>query len=77
MSEWVSFVKAYAKKHGIKYGEALKRAAPEYRKRKGKEKKHNKKQRGFDSGYTITSFLALFWYVIPKSKIKESLENGA
>ena len=36
MSEWISFVKAYAKKHGIKYGEALKKAAPEHRKRKGK-----------------------------------------
>ena len=38
MSEWTSFVKVYAKKHGIMYGEALKKAAPEYRKKKGKGK---------------------------------------
>ena len=32
MSEWINFVKAYAKKNNIKYNEALKKAGPEYRK---------------------------------------------
>jgi len=36
MGEWISFVKSYAKKHGIKYGEALKKAAPEYERKRGK-----------------------------------------
>jgi len=31
---WIKFVKAYAKKHNMKYNEALKRAAPEFRKMK-------------------------------------------
>mgnify|MGYP003131644826 CR=1 FL=1 len=35
MSEWVDFVKKYAKSKGITYGEALKKAGPEYRKKKG------------------------------------------
>ena len=35
MSEWTDFVKKYAKANNITYGEALKKAAPEYRKRKG------------------------------------------
>ena len=35
-SEWIKFVKAYAQKHNIPYGEALKRAGPEYRKLSGK-----------------------------------------
>lgn len=35
MSIWTDFVKAYAKKHGIKYPEALKKAGPEYRKKYG------------------------------------------
>jgi hypothetical protein len=35
MSEWTDFVKKYAKANKITYGEALKKAAPEYRKKKG------------------------------------------
>ncbi len=35
MSEWTDFVKKYAKAKGITYGQALKQAAPEYRKKKG------------------------------------------
>lgn len=35
MTEWTDFVKKYAKANNITYGEALKKAAPEYRKRKG------------------------------------------
>lgn len=35
MSEWTDFVKKYAKANGITYGEALKKAAPEYKKKKG------------------------------------------
>lgn len=35
MSEWTDFVKKYAKANNITYGEALKKAAPEYRKKKG------------------------------------------
>ena len=35
-SAWITFVKAYSKKHGITYGEALKKAGPEYRKMSGK-----------------------------------------
>ena len=35
-SEWVKFVKAYSQKHNIPYGEALKKAGPEYRKLSGK-----------------------------------------
>lgn len=35
MTEWTDFVKKYAKANNITYGEALKKAAPEYRKKKG------------------------------------------
>ncbi len=35
MSEWTDFVKKYAKANKMTYGEALKKAAPEYRKKKG------------------------------------------
>ena len=35
-SEWIKFVKAYSQKHNIPYGEALKKAGPEYRKLTGK-----------------------------------------
>ena len=35
MSEWTDFVKKYAAANKITYGQALKRAAPEYRKKKG------------------------------------------
>ena len=35
MSEWTDFVKKYAKANNITYGEAMKKAAPEYRKKKG------------------------------------------
>lgn len=35
MSEWTDFVKKYAKANNMTYGEALKKAAPEYRKKKG------------------------------------------
>lgn len=51
--KWIEFVKAYAKKNNIKYGEALSKAGPEYRKMKGssmsekpkkKVKKMNKKK---------------------------------
>ena len=35
MSEWIDFVKKYAMANNITYGEALKRASPEYRKKKG------------------------------------------
>ena len=34
-SKWISFVKAYSAKHNIPYGEALKRAGPEYKKMSG------------------------------------------
>jgi hypothetical protein len=30
---WIAHVKAYAKKHGIKYGEALKKASASYKKK--------------------------------------------
>ena len=40
--KWIEFVKAYAKKNNIKYGEALKKAAPEYRKMKGSSSKDEK-----------------------------------
>jgi len=33
MTKWTDFVKAFAKKNNIKYNEALKKAAPEYRKK--------------------------------------------
>lgn len=29
---WISYVKKYAKKHGLTYGESLKKAGPSYRK---------------------------------------------
>ena len=35
MTEWTDFVKKYAKANNITYAEALKKAAPEYKKRKG------------------------------------------
>ncbi len=35
MTEWTDFVKKYAKANNIPYGQALKKAAPEYRKKKG------------------------------------------
>lgn len=35
MSEWTDFVKKYAKANNMTYGEALKKASPEYRKKKG------------------------------------------
>ena len=35
MTEWTDFVQKYAKANNITYGQALKRAAPEYRKKKG------------------------------------------
>ncbi len=35
MSEWTDFVKKYAKANNMTYGEALSKAAPEYRKKKG------------------------------------------
>lgn len=31
MSNWIEYVKQYARQHGITYGEALTRAAPSYR----------------------------------------------
>lgn len=34
MSIWTDFVRAYAKKHGITYPEAMRKAGPEYRKKK-------------------------------------------
>ena len=34
-SKWISFVKEYSAKHNIPYGEALKRAGPEYKKMSG------------------------------------------
>jgi|TARA_A100000171_G_scaffold5954_1_gene4681 hypothetical protein len=34
-SDWIKFVKEYAKKNNMKYNEALKKAGPEYRKMKG------------------------------------------
>jgi len=37
MSEWTDFVKKYAKQKGLKYGEALKPAAKEWAKGKGKK----------------------------------------
>ena len=35
MSEWTDFVKKYARTHNLSYKDALKKAAPEYRKKKG------------------------------------------
>ena len=35
MSEWTDFVKKYAKANNMTYGQALSKAAPEYRKKKG------------------------------------------
>lgn len=35
MSEWTDFVKKYAKQHNLSYKDALKKAAPEYKKKKG------------------------------------------
>jgi len=35
MSEWVDFVKKYAKQHNISYKDALKKAGAEYNKKKG------------------------------------------
>lgn len=35
MSEWIDFVKKYAKANKLTYSEALKKAGPEYRKKKG------------------------------------------
>lgn len=35
MSIWTDFVRAYAKKHGITYPEAMRKAGPEYRKKYG------------------------------------------
>ena len=35
MTEWTDFVKKYAKANNITYKEALKKAAPEYNKKKG------------------------------------------
>ncbi len=35
MSEWTDFVKKYAKANNMTYGEALSKASPEYRKKKG------------------------------------------
>ena len=34
MSEWLTFVKAYAAKHGISYKQALRDASPSYKTRK-------------------------------------------
>ena len=34
-SAWIKFVMEYSKKHNIKYGDALKKAGPEYKKMKG------------------------------------------
>ena len=36
-SSWIAFVKAYHKKHGGSYSDALKKAAPLWRKQKGKK----------------------------------------
>lgn len=35
MSIWTDFVRAYAKKHGITYPQAMRKAGPEYRKKYG------------------------------------------
>lgn len=35
MSNWTDYVKNYSLKHGITYGEALRKAAPSYRKMSG------------------------------------------
>jgi hypothetical protein len=35
MSEWTDFVKKYARTNNLSYKEALKKAGPEYRKKKG------------------------------------------
>lgn len=60
MSEWTDFVKKYAKDKGITYGEALKKAGPEYRKKKGTKgavnisrvKKEKKEGRGDTMDFT-------------------------
>ena len=48
MSIWTDFVRAYAKKHGITYPQAMRKAGPEYRKKYGtvasKKPKKNKKK---------------------------------
>ena len=51
MSGWTDFVKKYSNDNNISYKEALKKAAPEYRKSKGKKmdkenKKHKRKKMG-------------------------------
>ena len=38
-SAWIKHVKAYAKEHGIKYGEAMKKAKATYRSGKGQSNK--------------------------------------
>jgi hypothetical protein len=60
MSEWIDFVKKYAKDKGISYTEALKKAGPEYRKKKGTKgavnvsrvKKEKKKGEGDTMDFT-------------------------
>jgi len=60
MSEWVDFVKKYAKDNDMSYKEALKKAGPEYRKRKGTKgavnisrvKKEKKEGRGDTMDFT-------------------------
>jgi hypothetical protein len=51
MSGWTDFVKKYAKSNNISYKEALKKAAPEYRKSKGKKMdKESKMDKGKKMG---------------------------
>tara|TARA_R110001599_G_scaffold196658_1_gene393177 strand:+ start:506 stop:634 length:129 start_codon:yes stop_codon:yes gene_type:complete len=38
-NDWINFVKEYAKKHNIKYNEALKKAGKEYKKKPKAPKK--------------------------------------
>lgn len=49
MSDWVNYVKQYARQHGITYGEALKKAGPSYRRGGvvvgGKKKKSSHKKK--------------------------------
>jgi len=80
MSDWISFVEAYAKKHGIKYGEAfslaLKKAAPEYRKRKGKGTVGEEVIPPFLFFVTCPGYTWGFGKVVPEREIKILLKTG-
>jgi hypothetical protein len=45
-NKWIEHVTAYAKKHGMKYGEAMKAAACKAEYKKGSEKSEKKHKKG-------------------------------